>query len=156
MCNMPKFHRQAGVTLIELIIVIGILGIVAAIGVPMVTGNIRSAKNVDAQNTLLTIYLMQKDYYSKNYCYYTTGGSISDFTATINQFVLGSSATDALKGPIAVGTKNDFYFYITPGTLGSSGSCLGSNSNDYTAWARSRTSGTIIYSINQGNIKTGF
>lgn len=156
MRKMPKFHRQAGVTLIELIIVIAILGIVAAIGVPIVTGNIRTAKNVDAQNTLRTIYLMQKDYYSKNYCYYTTGGSASDFTATINQYVMGATVADAAKGPIVVGANNDFYFYITPGTLGSSGSCLGSNSNDYTAWAKSRTNGTIIYSINQGNIKTGF
>ena len=44
----------------ELLITLAILGILAAIGVPILTGNIRTAKNADAQNTLRSIFLMEK------------------------------------------------------------------------------------------------
>lgn len=137
----------------ELLITIAIIAILAAVGVPIYSGNIRAAKNADAQNTLKSIYLMQKNYFAENYCYYITPGT-GNQAASINQYVMGS--TTPTTGPIAVGGNNDFYFYITAGTVGSGGSCTGSNSNDYVAYAQSRTDSTIIYSINQLNVKTGF
>ena len=36
--------NQFGITLLELIVAIAILGILASIGIPMLTGNIRTAK----------------------------------------------------------------------------------------------------------------
>ncbi|QWD89936.1 prepilin-type N-terminal cleavage/methylation domain-containing protein [Polynucleobacter sp. MWH-Braz-FAM2G] len=148
-----KYQEQLGITLMELLITIAIIAILAAVGVPMYSGNIRAAKNADAQNTLKSIYLMEKNYFAENYCYYITPGT-GNQTASINQYVMGS--TTPTTGPITVGTDNDFYFYITAGTVGSGGSCTGSNSNDYVAYAQSRTDSTIIYSINQLNVKTGF
>mgnify|MGYP000671572291 CR=1 FL=1 len=145
--------NQLGVTLMELVVTLAILGILAAIGTPILQGNIRAAKNLDAQNTLKTIYLMQKSYFAENYFYYVTAGK-ADNTSSINQVLLNS--TDPSNGPIAVGTNNDFYFYILPGPLGSSGNCTGTNANDYVVFAQSRSDSNLTYSLNQQNIKTGF
>ena len=145
--------NQFGITLLELIVAIAILGILASIGIPMLTGNIRTAKNIDAQNTLKSIYLMEKNYFSENYCYYVNSSSV-DNTSNINQYLLGSSTPNS--GPITVGASNDFYFYILPGTVGFGGSCTGTQSNDYVVYAVSRTVPSLVYSVNQQNVKSGF
>ena len=150
---MSYIRSQLGVTLMELVVTLAILGVLAAIGTPVLMGNIRAAKNVEAQNTLKSIYLMQKNYFAENYCYYVNPGK-ADNTILINQNLLGSSTPDA--GPIPIGAKNDFYFYILPGVLGSNGNCTGTNSNDYVVYAQSRSDSALLYSINQQNIKTGF
>ena len=145
--------QQLGITLMELIVTVAIIAILAAIGTPIYTNNIRSAKNADAQNTLKTIFLMEKNYFAENYCYYVTPGS-GDQTASINQYLMGSSTPTS--GPIPVGSTNDFYFYISAGPLGASGSCTGVNANDYVVYAQSRSQPSLIYSINQQNVKSGF
>lgn len=139
--------------MLELITTIAIIGILSAIAVPMLISNIRTAKNVDAQNTLRSIYLMQKNYFSENHCYYVNGGA-GDMTSTINQVLMGS--TTPLAGPIVIGNTNDFYFYVLPGVTGAGGSCTGSQSNDYVAYAKSKTNSTLIFSLNQQNVKSGF
>lgn len=124
----PNVMLQVGMTLIELLIVIAILGVIAAIGAPTLIQNIRVAKNAEAQNTLKSIFLMQKNYYLENYCYYITPNQ-GDYSSNVNQYLL-NSVNPAL-GPIQVGVSNDFY--ILPGPTGVSGTCTGSNSNDYLA-----------------------
>ena len=151
--SSAKKRGQLGITLMELLVTIAIIAILAAIGVPIYTNNVRVAKNAEAQNTLKTIFLMQKNYFSENYCYYITPGT-GDQSTSVNQYLL--SSTTPTTGPIVVGTSNDFYFYISPGTVGSSGSCTGVNSNDYVAYAQSRSDSSLTYSINQQNVKTGF
>ena len=148
-----KLENQLGIKLMELLVAIAIIAILAAIGTPIYTNNVRVAKNAEAQNTLKTIFLMQKNYFAENYCYYITPGS-GDQTSSVNQYLLGS--TTPTSGPIVVGRSNDFYFYIAPGTVGSSGNCTGVNSNDYVAYAQSRSDSSLTYSINQQNVKTGF
>ena len=150
---MKNIQSQIGVTLMELVVTLAILGILAAVGAPVLLGNIRAAKNAEAQNTLKAIYLMQKNYFVENYCYYVNSGA-GDNTSLINQNLLGSSTPNS--GPITVGGNNDFYFYIVPGAIGSSGSCTGANANDYIAYAQSRSDTNLVYSLNQQNVKTGF
>lgn len=150
---MKNIQSQIGVTLMELVVTLAILGTLAAIGTPVLLGNIRAAKNAEAQNTLKAIYLMQKNYFVENYCYYVNSGA-GDNTSLINQNLLGSSTPNS--GPITVGGNNDFYFYIVPGAIGSSGSCTGTNANDYVAYAQSRSDTNLVYSLNQQNVKTGF
>lgn len=150
---MKNIQSQIGVTLMELVVTLAILGVLAAVGTPVLLGNIRAAKNAEAQNTLKAIYLMQKNYFVENYCYYVNSGA-GDNTSLINQNLLGSSTPNS--GPITVGGNNDFYFYIVPGAIGSSGSCTGANANDYIAYAQSRSDTNLVYSLNQQNVKTGF
>uniref|UniRef100_B1XUC2 Uncharacterized protein n=1 Tax=Polynucleobacter necessarius subsp. necessarius (strain STIR1) TaxID=452638 RepID=B1XUC2_POLNS len=87
---MVNIRGQLGVTLMELVVTLAILGVLAAIGTPVLMGNIRAAKNIEAQNTLKSIYLMQKNYFAENYCYYVNSGS-TDSTSLINQYLSGSS-----------------------------------------------------------------
>ena len=150
---MKRIQCQAGVTLMELVVTLALLGILAAIGTPMLLDNIRAAKNAEAQNTLRSIYLMQKNYFAENYCYFVNTGK-ADNTSLINQNLFGSATPNA--GPIIVGANNDFYFYILVGAVGSKGNCTGTNSNDYIAYAQSKTTGLLVYSIDQQNVKTGF
>lgn len=150
---MRNIRAQIGVTLMELVVTLAILGVLAAIGTPVLMGNIRAARNIEAQNTLKSIFLMQKNYFAENYCYFVNSGK-ADNTTSINQILLGSTTPSA--GPIPVGSKNDFYFYILPGVVGSTGSCTGVNANDYIAYAQSRTNSSLFFSINQQNVKTGF
>ena len=63
------------------------------------------------------------------------------------------SSTSPNNGPIVVGTSNDYVFYIT-GTAGAT--CNGSQSDDYVAYAKSKKKSSIIFSINQQNVRTGF
>jgi prepilin-type N-terminal cleavage/methylation domain-containing protein len=150
---MKRIQTQAGVTLMELVVTLALLGILAAIGTPMLLDNIRAAKNAEAQNTLRSIYLMQKNYFAENYCYFVNA-SDGDNTSAINQSLFASTAPDS--GPIIVGGNNDFYFYILVGKVGSTGNCTGSLSNDYIAYAKSKTANGPSYSIDQQNVKTGF
>lgn len=139
--------------MVELIVAIAIVGILAAIGVPLLTSNIRTAKNIDAQNTLRTIYLMQKNYYAENYCYFVNTGA-GDMASSINQALLGSSTPAA--GPITTGNSNNFIFYVLPGPVGQGGACTGSAANDYVAYAKSKTNASLVFSLNQQNVKSGF
>ena len=141
--------KQIGFTLIELLVVVAIIAALTAIGIPAFNGYISSTKAKEAQNTLQTIFLMQKNYNANNYCYYITPGT-GDFSQNINQYLMLSANPAA--GPIKVGTENKYYFYIT-GTA--STSCTGSQADDYVAYAVSRADGTV-FSINQQSVKTGF
>lgn len=139
--------KQSGVTLIELIVVIGIIGILSAVGVPMYNGYVSSAKAKAAQSVLQSIYMMEKNYFSTNYCYYITG--TGDFAGNINLNLFNSTAN----GPIGVGSTNDYTFFIT-GNAGTS--CSGANSDDYVAYATLKKDPNIVFSINQQNVRTGF
>lgn len=136
--------NQLGVTLMELVVTLAILGILATIGTPVLLSNIQVAKNVDAQNTLKSIYLMEKNYFSENNCYYA-----SSVRTDINQYLFGSSTVNK-DAPIAGAASNDFDFSIVS-TLTVNG-CV----NSYKAVAASRKSPQVIFTINEQNVKTGF
>ncbi|MDP6289597.1 MAG: type IV pilin protein [Arenicellales bacterium] len=61
---------ESGMTLIELLIAVAIVGILAAIGVPMYVGYLDQARAGEAQNNLRSIRLMQENWKSNNNTYY--------------------------------------------------------------------------------------
>lgn len=136
---MKSTSCQTGVTLMELVVTLAILGILATIGVPVVLDNLRVAKNVDAQNTLKSIFLMEKNYFSENNCYF-----VSSVRTEINQKLFGSSVANN-ESPIAAPGSKDFVYAIN--AMSGTASCAQS----YQATAT--ISGTI-YSINEQFVKS--
>ena len=76
-------QRGNGFTLIELLIVVAILGVLAAVGIPMLTGYIADSRRSAAESGLRAIYLMQQDYKREEGAYLTTGSSAAAINTTL-------------------------------------------------------------------------
>jgi len=137
-----------GYTLLELLVVIAIIGILAAVGVPMYQDYISEVKAKDAQNTLQSIALQQKSYFSKQFCFYVT--DTGDKAGLINTGLFGSEFEE--DGPIPI-ANNQYSFEITGTT---SSSCTGSNAVTFTATATNKIDSSKVFSITNTLKKTGF
>ncbi len=65
---------KKGVTLIELIIVVAIIGILAMIAIPGYIGQQKRAARTEAYSNLENLRLLEEQYFAENGCYYITGG----------------------------------------------------------------------------------
>ncbi len=130
--RFDKARSNAGFTLIELVIVVAIVGVLAAVGIPSYNGYIADAKETTAQNNLRSIYLMQQDYYSENHSY--CAGSPCNSAAKINTVLFGGKKT------LSENTDNPYKYSV---------SRVG---NGYKASANNVAGGTLReFSINQNN-----
>ena len=67
--------KGSGFTLVELLVVVAILGILAAVGTISYTGYVAGAKKKTAENAMQQIGLAQTEEYSNSADYYTQGDS---------------------------------------------------------------------------------
>jgi prepilin-type N-terminal cleavage/methylation domain-containing protein len=76
-----KFHnRQKGFTLIELMIVVVIIGILAALAIPRFMQATTKSKQSEAKGLLKQIYTMERTYRQENNDYGDNGASIAGLT----------------------------------------------------------------------------
>jgi type IV pilus assembly protein PilE len=64
-----KKSRQHGMTLLELMIVIAIVGILASIAMPSFNNSVMKARRADARNSMFDWQLRQAEYFSNNLSY---------------------------------------------------------------------------------------
>lgn len=83
---------RKGVTLIELLIVVAIIGILALIAVPAYIGQQKRAAMTEAYTNLQNLRLLEEQFFADNGCYYkNSSGNCADIS---NLQYKGTSASD--------------------------------------------------------------
>jgi len=117
--------NKKGVTLIELLIVIAIIGILAVIAVPAYIGQQRNAARTEAYSNLDSLRLLEEQYLAENGCYYRTGGPPPVCTDVPN--ISGVTNIQAFLPGFRPGSSLMFDYSITinsSGTGGGTASCF--------------------------------
>lgn len=94
---MHSFKRSSGFTLIELMIVVAIIGILAAIAVPAYSNYVLKGKRSDAKAELLKVQIAQEKYRASNVSYGTLiqigSSAASTYTSPGGYYTIAISGT---------------------------------------------------------------
>ncbi len=108
--------KQAGFTMLELMIVIVIIGVLMSIAIPAYTSSVQKSRRTDAKNALLDLATREEKFYSVNNKYTQTATDLYGGTVTFPMNVqTGGTAYYQVDVPTltAAGTTTSAYFQAT-------------------------------------------
>jgi type IV pilus assembly protein PilA len=132
------WHRQTGFTLVELMVVVAILGLLAAIAIPTMTKLLRRAKTSEARVQIAKMFDSASGYFQSEHVARGTvtsigaGGTVSDFAAHLCPYPAGSPAGGSAATPFTptVDCNEGPGGHCVPGIGGGGG-----GSYDFAEWA---------------------
>lgn len=135
--------RRNGFTLVELMIVVAILGILAAIAIPTYRNYVGSAKRSEAKANLETIRLLEEQYYADQRSY-IAGANTNALTAALPGFQPGNVAdlNYDYKVEANAGTTNNIATSFKATATGKAGRVTGGTAD--------------VLTIDEQNTKTGW
>jgi len=113
--NFTRQDRSAGFTLIEVMIVVAIVGILAAIALPAYKNYVLRGKIVDATNMLSAMRAKMEQFYQDNRTYSGSSsacGSASGFNTSNFHFSCEASASAYKISATGQGSLSDFSYTI--------------------------------------------
>ena len=105
----PSFSHQQGLTIIELLVAMTILGILAAIAVPTYRGYIETSQEGVLRSNMMSIEMFQEDFFLRNGAY---ANDLADIAAIENAIGWNPRTEDGITYSIAA---SDGTFYRVTG-----------------------------------------
>ena len=106
--------KQVGLTLVELIIVVAVMSIIAAVAYPMYTNQTQKARRADAKITLESIAMAQERFYTINGSYAASVAVLSSDPAMPDSVWQSNASTEGYYAiAMAQGTNQDFTLTAT-------------------------------------------
>lgn len=100
-----KYPRQQGFTLVELMVVVAIIGILAAVALPSYKDYVRRSQLPEATSALSTLRIKFEQYYQDNRNYGSSGCTNSTVSLDLaKKFTLTCSTTDSGQGYLLTAT----------------------------------------------------